>query len=77
MVNCFIEIRKATLKRRLRELHIRYKYQDRICDGVKAIITDALEDFIQQSIEQNRIIEGVDTLENFGVDKEQKHIVEG
>jgi hypothetical protein len=44
---------------------------------VKAIITDAFEDFIQQSIEQNRIIEGVDTLENFGVDKEQKHLVEG
>ena len=63
MVNCFIEIRKSTLKKRLNELNIRWKYQDNICNGVKAIIDDALEDFILQSIEQNRISEGQETLE--------------
>jgi hypothetical protein len=63
MVNCFIEIKKSELKRRLKELNIRNKYQDSICDGVKNIIMDALEDFIQQSIEQNRIILGLDSLE--------------
>jgi len=63
MVNCFIEIKKSTLKRRLKELHIRDKYRDDICKGVKAIIDDALEDFIQQSIEANRIILGIASLE--------------
>ena len=65
MVNSFIEIRKSDLKRRLKELNIRYKYQDDICQGVKNIINDALEDFIQQSIEQNRIIEGIECLEKY------------
>jgi hypothetical protein len=53
MVNCFIEIKKSTLKRRLKGLHIRDKYQNKICDGVKKRIEDSLENFIQDSIRQN------------------------
>ena len=53
MVNCFIEIRKAVLKRRLRELHIRNKYQDKICDDVKKSIETNLDTFIQGAIKKN------------------------
>ena len=69
MANSFIEIRKSDLKRKLKELNIRWKYQDKICNGVKIIIEDALDDFIQQSIEQNRIIEGVESLEKYITDR--------
>lgn len=53
MVNCFIEIRKAELKRRLRELHIRNKYHDRICDDVKKSIETSLEAFIKGAVKKN------------------------
>ena len=46
-------------------MKIRNKYQDRICDGVKNMIKDALDEFIDQSIEQNRIIEGIESLEKW------------
>ncbi len=65
MVNCFIEISKSYLKRRLKELNIQRKYQDSICDGVKNIIDDALDDFIEQAIEQVIIISGQDSLEKY------------
>ena len=60
MVNCFIEIRKSDLKTKLKSLKVRDKYQNQICDGVKEIIEQSLDDFILQSLEQNRIIEGIE-----------------
>ena len=65
MVNCFIEIRKSALKRRLKELNIRWKYQDKICNGVKAIIEDSLEDLIQQAIEERTKMEGQQSLKKY------------
>jgi hypothetical protein len=53
MVNCFIEIRKAVLKRRLKELHVRNKYHDKICDDVKKSIETSLETFIQGAVKKN------------------------
>lgn len=53
MVNCFIEIRKAVLKRRLRELHVKNKYHDKICDDVKKSIETSLDAFINGAIKKN------------------------
>jgi hypothetical protein len=46
MVNSFIEIRKADLKRELSKMNIRWKHQDKICDIVKLNINLALPDII-------------------------------
>jgi hypothetical protein len=62
MVNCYIEIKKSTMKRRLKELHVRDKHQDKICAVVKKNIEDSLEGFIQGAIEQI-VTEGNKTLE--------------
>lgn len=65
MTRTFIEIRKSELKQRLNECNIRAKFQNNICAGVKSIIMDSLDDFIQQAIEQNRIVKGLETLEKY------------
>ena len=50
------------MKRRLDKLNIDLKYQDDICDGVKIIIDDSLDNIIEQSIEETRIIQGLESL---------------
>lgn len=61
----FIEIKKSDLKRILKSKNIKNKYQDEICIGIRNIIFDSLEDTIEQSIEQLRIIEGQESLEKY------------
>lgn len=56
--NTFIHIRKRDIIEKLRELKIRDKYYNKICDGVKELINQSLNDFILESIEQNTIIQG-------------------
>jgi len=63
--NTFIQITKRCIKEILRDKNIRTKHHDDICNGVKTIITDAMDDLIDQAIEQNRIIQGDESLKKY------------
>jgi len=63
--NTFIHYPKYELKKKLKEKGIRHKYQDKICEGVKAFFEDSIDDFINQAIENVMKIEGNASLINF------------
>lgn len=50
MVNSFIEIKKSDLKRKLKNLNIRTKYHDAICNTLKKTLEDKLDNFLELSI---------------------------
>lgn len=65
MPNCFYEIRKWEITDELKLKGIRHKYRNDICDNVKTLLNDYLPDAIEKAIEQQRQIEGIETLSKY------------